>query len=86
MMYDERIPVQNVRDVMAEVFDVDEADIPDDASPENFPKWTSLEHLTLLVALEARFGTSFSINEMGSMTSLPQIVAVLGQHKVAQVS
>jgi len=84
-MYDERVLTDNVREVMAEVFDVDEADLPEDVSSESFSKWTSLEHLTLLVALEARFGTTFSIDEMGSMTSLNQIVAVLSRHRIARV-
>ena len=81
-MYDKTALAQNVRQVMADVFDVDESELPEDVSPETCSQWTSLEHLTLIVALETRFGTTFSITEMGSMTSLDQIVAVLSQHGV----
>src|SRR5256885_2058595 len=72
MMHDKTALARNVRQVMADVFDVDESELPEDVSAENMPQWTSLEHLTLIVALEARFGTTFSTNEMGSMTSLDQ--------------
>jgi acyl carrier protein len=83
MMHDKTALERNVRQVMADVFNVDESELPDDVSPDSFSQWTSLEHLTLLLALEARFGTTFSINEMGSMTSLDQIVAVLSHHGAA---
>ena len=71
-----------VREIMASTFDLDEGEIPDDVSQETLSRWTSLYHVTLLLALEERFGTSFSMDEMPEMTSLPKIVSILEQHGV----
>jgi len=72
-----------VRTIMAEVFDVDEADIPENVSQQDYSRWSSLEQLTLLVALEEEFNLAFSTSEMSSMSSLPAIVAVLEKHGLA---
>jgi acyl carrier protein len=70
-----------VREIMAEVFGVNEMDIPEDVSQQSYSIWSSLEQVTLLVALEEEFGISLSTSEMMSMTSLPAIVAVLQKHR-----
>ena len=70
---------EDVRQIMASTFRMEEGDLADDTSQAVCPRWTSLNHMMLLVALEERFGISFSMNEMLTMTSLPQIVDVLRQ-------
>jgi acyl carrier protein len=71
-----------VKETMAETFGADESDLPDDVSQQSYSSWTSLAQLTLLVALEEQFGVSFSITEMNSMSSLPQIVEVLSKRGI----
>ncbi len=66
-----------VREIMAEVFGVDENNIPEDVHQKDFAPWSSLEQVTLLVALESEFHISFSTAEISSMTSLPAIIASL---------
>lgn len=75
--------VDQTREVMASIFGMDESDLPDDVSQKTCSRWDSLHHMTLLLALEDQFGTSFSMDEMPEMTSLPKIVSVLEQHGVA---
>ena len=50
-----------VREVIADTFGVSESDLPDEVSQDNFSRWTSLYHMTLLIALEDRFACSFSL-------------------------
>jgi acyl carrier protein len=69
-----------VRELMANTFVMDAAELPDDASQATCGRWTSLYHMMLLVVLEEDFGVSFSMDEMTSMTSLPRIVDVLKAH------
>jgi acyl carrier protein len=76
-MHDEILTGQ-VREIMAETFGIDETDLPDSPSQTTFARWTSILHMVLLVALEERFGVSFSLDEMTSMTSLDRIIDVLG--------
>ena len=66
-----------VRQIMADTFSEDEADLPADISQATFARWTSILHMVLLVALEEQFGVTFSMDEMTSMTSLDRIVDVL---------
>jgi acyl carrier protein len=73
---------ETVREVMSETFGVDESDLPEDINQHDYSRWTSLAHLTLLVALEEKFGLSFATSEMTAMTSLPAIIATLKKHGV----
>ncbi len=72
--------IEQVRELMAETFGIDEDEITEDASQETLSKWTSMQHMTLLASLEEQFGLTLSMDEMTSMTSLPKIVAVLKKH------
>ncbi len=72
--------MEQVREIMATTFGVEESEMPTDVSQQNFARWTSLNHMTLVVALEERFGITLSMNEMTSMTTLPKILEVLTHH------
>ena len=80
-MDDTELLIERVRTVMANTFGVDEDEIVDDTSQQTFARWTSVFHMILLVALEEEFGTTFSMDEMTSMTSLRQIMSVLTQRE-----
>jgi acyl carrier protein len=71
-----------VRETMAEVFEVDASALAPDASHRTCAAWTSLNNMLLQVALEEKYGVSFSMDEMMAMTSLPKIVAVLQRRGV----
>jgi acyl carrier protein len=64
---------ERVKVVMASVFEVDPADVPDDASSETFTGWDSLRHLELMLSLEAEFGVHVPSDAMLALTSLPAI-------------
>jgi acyl carrier protein len=69
-----------VRDIMATTFGVDESDLPEDVQQASDSRWTSLYHMTLLVALEDHFDVSFSMEEMPELTSIPRIFQALERH------
>lgn len=73
---------EQIRQIMATTFRMDESELPDDTSQDTCARWTSLRHMTLLMSLEEHFGITFLMNEMTSMTSLPKIVAVVKQYTV----
>jgi acyl carrier protein len=72
--------VDEIREVMASTFGMDESELSDDVSQETCDRWSSLYHITLIIALEERFNTTFSMDEMPEMTSLPKIRAILEAH------
>lgn len=68
---------QKIRAVMANVFEMDVEDIPDDAAPGVVEKWDSLKHMNLVIALEEEFQIRFSDDEIMDLLDLPTIISVL---------
>jgi acyl carrier protein len=81
-MYHEEL-AERVHEVLATTLGVDPSELPEDASQSNCPRWTSVYHLVLIVALEEQFECSFSMEEMTSMTSLERIVDVLQSRAIS---
>jgi acyl carrier protein len=52
--------LERVRQIAADVFDVDIAEVTSESSPETIETWDSQAHLNFVVALEAEFGIRFS--------------------------
>lgn len=63
----ERNVAQRLRVVMAEVLDLDPAQIDDGFARGGSPAWDSLGHLRLITALEEAFGTRFTMKEVGEL-------------------
>lgn len=68
---------ETLREIMALTFDVPEATITAETAQANFPKWDSLAHLNLMLALEDAFGLRLSVEEIRRLTSVPAILAHL---------
>jgi len=52
-------PIDQVRQTVAEVFDVDPQQVTAESSPETIEAWDSIGHLNLILSLEQRTGISF---------------------------
>ena len=63
-----------VKSLMAEIFEIDENTIGDDASQKTISEWDSLQHLNLMVEIEDKFDVSFEPEEISGMTTLEKIV------------
>jgi acyl carrier protein len=75
---DEDTPIEEqVRQVIAVSFNLDEDDLPAPLSPETVAGWNSCSQMTLLLNLERRFGVSFSLEQMVTMTSAKRINEVV---------
>lgn len=74
------VSTDQIREIMAETFALDESELPDDVSQQSCRRWTSLQHMTLMVALEEQFGVRLSMADMAAMKSMPQIVATLTRY------
>ena len=66
-----------VRQVMADVLDLDPAAITDATSVENTPRWDSANHIQLVLALEEEFSISFDVAELESMVSFGAVMRTL---------
>jgi acyl carrier protein len=67
----------DVREIIAGALLMKEADLPVPLSQDTCARWTSLYHLTIVVALEERFGVTFTTEEIVRMTSSEAIARVL---------
>jgi acyl carrier protein len=56
--------------------------LSDDASPDTIPTWDSLNHLNLVLALEAEFGVALSAQDMLDLRNVGLIRTVLRDHGI----
>lgn len=68
---------QRILAVMGTVFEMDVADIPENAAPKVVENWDSLKHMNLVLALEEEFQLRFSDEEVIDLLNLPTIILVI---------
>lgn len=61
---------QRIVGTIAVVFDLDNANIPDNASPDLIEKWDSVNHMNLILALEEEFNIRFSDDELTQLDNI----------------
>jgi acyl carrier protein len=84
-MRDELELIEQVRFTMAEIFGLDDDELPSDVTQTAFSAWTSLKHMLLMAGLEERFGIELSMDEMLAMKSQADIVRILRTRATAAV-
>ena len=65
--------LDQVCQIAADVFGKDVKLLGADSSPEQVETWDSVQHLTLVLALEAKYGIEFGPEEMERMKTLGDI-------------
>lgn len=68
---------ERVTRAMADVFDVPAGEISAETTPETLEAWDSINHLSLVLALEQTFGISFDLDEIPELTTVDAIVAAI---------
>lgn len=72
----------DLRQLMADVFGVEVGQITEEASIDTIEAWDSVRHLNLVLALEERFGVSFTEQETVEILNYELIRVILGDHGV----
>ena len=67
------VTVDAVCEVIADVFGVPRTELTGSITRDQVPEWDSIGHLNLMLALEERFGTAFSVDEMAALDSVAAI-------------
>jgi acyl carrier protein len=65
---------EQVRQLMADVLNLDPNAIDGSTSQDSTSSWDSLSHINLIVALEQEFQVSFDVSEIESMLSYSDIL------------
>ncbi|MFH1417410.1 MAG: acyl carrier protein [Planctomycetota bacterium] len=71
-----------LRSIVSSILGVPEDRITDDLSPDNVDTWDSLNHISLISALEQEFGLTLPAENLGDSMSLPKLRALLAEHGV----
>ena len=66
-----------VRQILADVLGLDPEEVGPDTSTDTVEAWDSLQHLTVVLALEEEFGIQFDDEETVTLVNFPLIVATL---------
>ena len=61
--------------------DGDVVSIDRNTTPVQFPAWTSMAHLDLMLALEKHFDIMFDADEIASLASVASILDALERHR-----
>ena len=72
---------EKIRQVMADILDMEPSGIDDDTSMDNVEGWDSANHISLVLALEEEFDATFDVSEIEEMTSFYSIVETVMQKK-----
>lgn len=68
-----------LKQVVADVLEVDAASIDADFSMDTVERWDSLRHMTLVLAIEDAFGIAIPDDEAANITSWPLIRIVVDE-------
>ena len=68
---------QKLKQIMSNLFEIEEDEITDESSIHSIENWDSLKHINLIIAIEEEFGISIDEEEMVEMTSFVDIKRIL---------
>jgi acyl carrier protein len=71
------IRIEDIQKFLAEQFNVPIKDIPLDLSFGDFPQWDSLGHMSLMAAIEDKFGVAIDADAIAELTSVKNIHSFL---------
>ncbi len=66
--------VNDVLALMADVFEVSAEDVSAETQFGDLPKWDSMGHMDLMVALESKFGIEISADSIRDLVSVSKIM------------
>ena len=72
-----------LKQVIADVLQIDASIIDDDTSVDTVESWDSLRHLNLILAIEGEFDFSFTEDQTVEVLNYPLIKIVLEEHGVS---
>jgi acyl carrier protein len=70
---------ERIKQIMADVLDLEPRSIDGDTAMDTIERWDSLTHLTLCLSLEQDFQLSLTVGEMEAMLSYDDILLVLSE-------
>ena len=66
-----------LRELMIDVFDVDDLEVTPATTAEDIEEWDSLSHVRLVVAVERKFGFKFKNAEIEGLKTVGDLVGLI---------
>ena len=63
--------------VFRDFFDDDEIEVDADTTADDIEDWDSLNHITLMSAVEEEFGVKFTMGEVSGMKNVGEMAAII---------
>lgn len=73
--------LKKINEIFQDVFDDENIALEEITSPDDIEGWDSLEHINLVVSVESQFGIKFTIDEVGKMKNVGEMINLI-QDKV----
>ena len=70
---------EKVRQIAADLFDLQADQVTDSLSPHTLADWDSMQHLNLVLAIEARLGVQFDPSEIEQMQTMGEVIRIATQ-------
>ncbi len=64
-------------EIFRDVFDDEDIEISDTTTADDIEEWDSLEHITLIAAVEKAFKMRFTMKEVSSMKNVGEMMTIL---------
>lgn len=68
-----------LEEVFRDVFDDDSIVLYEDTTADDIDDWDSIEHITLIAAVEKEFGMNFTMGEVSGMKDVGEMVTIISQ-------
>lgn len=69
--------LSDLREIMIDVFDVDDIEVTRATSAEDVEEWDSLSHVRFIVAIERKYGFKFKNSEIEALKTVGDLVDII---------
>ncbi len=68
---------ERLTEVFRDFFDDDEIELDEETTAEDIDDWDSLNHITLIAAVEGEFNVRFTMGEVSGMKNVGEMVKII---------
>ncbi|MBR1751506.1 MAG: acyl carrier protein [Ruminococcus sp.] len=68
---------KRLNEVFRDVFDDDDITVDEDTTADDIDDWDSIEHITLIGAVEDEFSVRFKMGEVSGMKNVGEMAAII---------
>ncbi len=70
---------EKLTEIFRDVFDDEEIELSDSTTANDIEAWDSLEHISLIAAVEKAFKMRFTMREVSGMKNVGEMIDIIGQ-------